>query len=146
MNIEYFEDESEIIDLILNSDGYRFQFQGEMTKSQIKALSNAVEARLIQEKAMSKGLIITNIYVVMTKKKQIQRKKVVGDVLNISDFYKDVDMTIVYMILDSDKIEDDIGVGITIPLMLDCETISGLFDINGNYIGSQKEINESYLI
>lgn len=146
MYVHHLEQEIDIVEDILEAKGYRFQLKGEATKSQINVLIQAVETRLEQEKAITKGPAIKEAYIIPIRKKQIQRKKAVGDVILLSDFYREIDMTAVYIILDSDKIEDELAVDITIPLIMDCETLNDLFDINGKYIGSSKEVDESLII
>lgn len=146
MIVHNLEQEIDIVEEILEAKGYRFQLKGEATKSQLNALIQAVETRLEQEKAITKGPAIKEAYIIPIRKKQIQRKKAVGDVILLSDFYKEIDMTAVYLILDSDKIEDELAVDITIPLIMDCETFNDLFDISGRYIGSSRDIDESLII
>lgn len=145
MNIHYLEREQDIVDTILEADGYRFQIKGTVTQSQVKVLAQMVETRLTQEGAISKGPIIKDVYVIATQKREIQRKKAVGDVVSLSDFYRDIDMTIVYILLCSERVVDEFTVNITLPLLMDCESIDDLFDADGYYTGSQRGIEESLI-
>lgn len=143
MIIEYMASEKNIVDRILNEDGYRFVAKGEVTEQKIRDWVNIVSERLRREDVVKSMSDIESVIIIQDSKKVLKGNKPHSDmkIISILDYYDDVDITIIYLILNKGE-RDEFNMKYTVPLILDCETIESLFDRNGEYIGSRRNVED----
>lgn len=151
MMVRYFENERDVVDHLLEVDGYKFGIKGELNERELKLWTNVIARRLVNDGIIKSVHNVTEIYYVKRAEKQkqglfdfkIKAKKKRGTVINFWDYVREITVMDVYVIVN--KIQDmDLFNNIE-PFLLDCETIESLFDDNGEYIGSSKPIDDYIL-
>lgn len=142
MKILRVESEADAIDIIANEDGYRFVAKGEVTDNKIREWIAILGERLKQENVIKSSSDIETVIVIEgTKKKLTGRSSSDMKIISLSDYYEDIDVVTLLVILNQEKIVDDFNMRNIIPLILDCETIDELFNNNGEYVGFHRELD-----
>lgn len=150
MIIRYFDNEADAINRILDADGYRFTIKGNLSKVQLEMWLNTVANRLEADNIIaSQDDIAEVLYIKQSEKirndnKRTQLQKQEGVIINFWDYIKEIDVLIIYILLENVDPEDR-AYNLE-PLLLDCETIGSLFDDTGVYRGSSKTADEYVVI
>lgn len=144
MIIEYIENENDVINRIGNESGYRFAAKGDITEQKVRDWATVVSERLRIENVIESISDIKSIIVIQNSKRVAKDSRPKADmkIISLFDYYEEINTTIIYLIIYSDKIVDRFSMENVIPLVLDCETIGSLFDKNKNYIGSKRNIED----